>query len=247
VENVNVNGGKGIRCEIDGHTALFGNEKLMADNGIYAPRCEMTCIYGALDGKLLGRLDFSSRLKDGVADTVRALYGEGIERIAVVSGDNESAVGDVCESIGISEYYASQTPDQKLDVLSEIIKTEKGKGYVAFCGDGLNDSAAIAAADVGIAMGGCGSALTVESADVVLMDDDPEKIRTAIRISKRTSRVATCNIALSLGIKIAVLLASVTLAYFGIDAPIELAVVADVGAAVIAVLNSLRAAKREKI
>ena len=247
VENVQIICGKGICCKIEGSTAIFGNEKLMSDNGIAVSHCDKTCIYGAFDGRLLGRLDFSSKVKDGAFDAVDGLYSDGVHRIAVVSGDNEGSVRDICQIIGIKEYYASRTPEQKLEAFSNIVDEERGKGFVAFCGDGLNDSAAIATADVGVAMGGCGSALTVESADVVLMDDAPQKIITAIRISRRTVHVANCNIILSLGIKVTVLFASVALASLGLDAPIELAIVADVGATIIAVLNSLRAAKREKI
>lgn len=249
-ENVENIGGRGICCTVDGKRALFGNARLMKENGIEAQTCDTTCIYGVYDGKLLGRLEFSSNLKDGVSDLVDRLHELDIQRIAVVSGDTESSVKAACENAGIKEYYAACAPDEKLGILTDVIENEraenKGK-FTAFCGDGLNDSAVIAASDVGIAMGGCGSALTVESADIVLMDDNPKKICTAIRISRRTARVANANIALSLGIKIGVLLISVILAYFKVDVPIELAIIADVGAAVIAVLNSLRAAKKEKI
>lgn len=241
VENI---GGRGISCLADGRRALFGNGRMMSENGIETENCSVTCIYGAYDGRLMGRLEFSSKLKGQVGKTVDTLKELGATRIAVVSGDTESSVKDTCQKAGIGEYYAGCTPDEKLDIVSSLRVSDKNK-FVAFCGDGLNDSAVIAAADVGIAMGGCGSALTVESADVVLMDDNPEKICAAIRISRRTARVANSNIALSLGIKIGVLLVGVVLAYLKIDAPIELAIVADVGAAVIAVLNSLRAAKGE--
>jgi Cd2+/Zn2+-exporting ATPase len=244
VSNVENIGGRGIKCTVNGKTALFGNAKLMSENGIETENYSATCIYGAYGGELVGRLEFSARLKNHITDTVNTLKELGASRIAVVSGDNQSAVRSTCEETGIDEYYAGCTPDEKLDIVSGMRATDKNK-FVAFCGDGLNDSAVIAAADVGIAMGGCGSALTVESADVVLMDDNPEKICTAIRISRKTARVANSNIALSLGIKIGVLLVGIALAYLKIDVPIELAIVADVGAAVLAVLNSLRATKVE--
>ena len=241
VQNI---GGRGIVCKVDGIQIIFGNAKLMEEDGITSENCEGTCIYGARDGILLGRLDFSSKLKNGVKDTVEKLRELGVERIAVVSGDVEGVVKDTCESVGISEYYSSRTPDEKLDTLIQIMnEQENSHGYTAFCGDGLNDSAVIAAADVGIAMGGCGSALTVESADVVLMDDELSKIVTAINISERTERIANENIALSLGIKIGVLLMGVVLACFNVGIPMGLAIVADVGAAVLTVLNSLRAGK----
>lgn len=244
VSNVENIGGRGIKCTVNGKTVLFGNAKLMSENGIETENYSATCIYGAYGKELVGRLEFSARLKNHIIDTVNTLKELGASRIAVVSGDNQNAVRSTCEEAGIDEYYAGCTPDEKLDIVSGIRAADKNK-FVAFCGDGLNDSAVIAAADVGIAMGGCGSALTVESADVVLMDDNPEKICTAIRISRKTARVANSNIALSLGIKIGVLLVGIALAYLKIDVPIELAIVADVGAAVLAVLNSLRATKVE--
>ncbi len=243
VENIS---GRGVTCEIDGKRVLFGNARLMRENGIEAQESKTTAIYGACDGRLLGRLDFSSHLKEGTKETVKRMRSLGVERIAVISGDTPEAVKMACEAAGIDEYYSSCAPDEKLCRLEEIMAGEskrRGGSCVAFCGDGLNDSAVIAASDVGIAMGGCGSALTVESADVVLMDDSPEKINTAIAVARKTSRVANANIALSLGIKIGVVAAGAVLAYLRINVPIELAIVADVGAAVIAVLNSLRAAK----
>lgn len=243
VENIS---GRGVTCEIDGKRVLFGNARLMRENGIEAQESKTTAIYGACDGRLLGRLDFSSHLKEETKEMVKRMRSLGVERIAVISGDTPEAVKMACEAAGIDEYYSSCAPDEKLCRLEEIMAGQskrRGGSCVAFCGDGLNDSAVIAASDVGIAMGGCGSALTVESADVVLMDDSPEKINTAIAVARKTSRVANANIALSLGIKIGVVAAGAVLAYLRINVPIELAIIADVGAAVIAVLNSLRAAK----
>ncbi len=250
VENIENIGGRGIRCTVRGEVAIFGNRVFMEENGIVSEKCPKTCIYGAYGGQLLGRIEFSSRLKEVAKNAISELKTLGVDRVAIVSGDTESSVKDTANEAKISEAYWGCTPDEKLDILSDIIEDRKASGnktFTAFCGDGLNDSAVIAAADVGIAMGGCGSALTVESADIVLMDDNTEKICTAIKISRRTARVANSNIALSLGIKLFVMLLGVILAYFGVDVPIELAIVADVGAAVIAVLNSLRAAKKEKI
>ncbi|MBQ8817303.1 MAG: cadmium-translocating P-type ATPase [Clostridia bacterium] len=248
VKNV---GGRGMTCVADGKKVLFGNTKLMSENGIQAPENELTAIYGAYDGRLVGRLEFSSRVKGGMKNTVAYMKTLGVERICVISGDARASVENACAEIGIEEYYSSCAPDEKLAVFEKIQNEQRAKGkknsFSAYCGDGLNDSAVIAVADVGIAMGGCGSALTVESADVVLMDDDPQKINTAIRISRRTSRVANANIALSLGIKIGVLILGLILGAMSLEIPIELAIVADVGAAVVAVLNSLRAAKKEKI
>lgn len=245
VENIS---GRGVVCNVDGKKAIFGNVRLMEENGISAEPCEVTCIYGAYDGVLIGRLEFSSHVKTGVSEAVSELKRLGTERIAVISGDSDKAVADVCREVGIDEYYSACAPDTKLEVFERIKKEQAEKGrYAAYCGDGLNDSAVITSADVGIAMGSCGSALTVENADIVLMDDKPEKIADAIRISRRTARIASSNIALSLGIKLAVLVAGTVFTCLGMEMPIELAVVADVGAAVITVLNALRATKTEKL
>ncbi len=246
IENTHILGGRGIVCDVGGKRVLFGNGRLMRENGIDAVDTQATCIYGACDGVLLGRLDFSSRVKQGVKQAVSEMRRMGVRAIAVISGDAPEAVSSACIEIGVNEYYSSCVPDEKLEIFEKISEREKADnkgGAVAYCGDGLNDSAVIARADVGIAMGKSGAALTVESADIVLMDDDLQKIPTAMRIAKRTSAIATSNIALSLGIKLAVLAAGVLLAYFNVTVPIELAVVADVGAAIIAVLNSLRALK----
>ncbi len=241
VENI---AGRGVVCTVNGETALFGNARLLAEHGIKTDACEVTCIYGALGGRLLGRLEFSSHLKADVRASVERMRALGVKKTAVISGDAPASVKASCEAAGIDEFYSGAAPDRKLEIFEKLSEsTPKGK-YSAYCGDGLNDSAVIAAADVGIAMGACGSALTVESADIVLMDDSIEKINTAILISRRTERVANSNIALSLGIKIGVLLAGVLLAALKLGIPIELAVVADVGAALIAVLNSRRAAKK---
>ena len=166
-------------------------------------------------------------------------------RVSLLSGDGEETVRRAAEEIGIEEYFAHLTPDGKLEAFEKIYSEEKTHGSsVAFCGDGLNDSAVVVRADVGIAMGKSGSALTVTSADLVIMDDSLGKLYEARKLAKRISRIAASNIALSLGIKLAVLVLGIVLtAVYGKGIPMELAIVADVGAAVLAVLNALRAAK----
>ncbi|MBQ8331528.1 MAG: cadmium-translocating P-type ATPase [Clostridia bacterium] len=248
VTDVEILGGRGVVCRVDGKPAFFGNGALMRERGIETEDSRTTAIFGAWDGVLLGRLRFSSHLKKESAEAVSALRKSGVGRIAVLSGDGEESVATACREAGIEEYYAALTPARKTEIFDRICYEEKEKkkgSTVAYCGDGLNDSAVIAGADVGIAMGGCGSALTVSSADVVLMDDNPKKIATAVRLSRRTSRIAGENIVLSLGIKIAVLTVGVLLsAITGEGIPMGLAIVADVGAAILAVLNALRAAKK---
>lgn len=239
VERVRNVGGKGLLCSIDGNRAAFGNRTLMKDLGVDAKPMRGTAIYVLIEGQLCGALLFRSKLKPEALPEIAKLRGNHVDRIAVMSGDTESAVAGVAEELGISEYYAELKPDEKLATLETIYNEEKKKNRgrrVAFCGDGLNDSAVIARADVGIAMGS-GSAVTVENADVVIMDDSIARVNDMLAVAKSTTRVANQNIALSLGIKLAVVFAGLLLA----EPSLELAVVADVGAAVVTVLNSMRA------
>jgi Cd2+/Zn2+-exporting ATPase len=161
--------------------------------------------------------------------------------MAILSGDIEPAVAEVARAVGIEEYYAAQLPEEKLKTFEHVYAQQKkcSKGAVAFCGDGLNDSAVIAASDIGIAMGRGGSAVTVEAADVVLMDDAPEKLPLAVRLSKRTVRIVNQNIFISFAMKIGIALICVA-----VVPSMELALIAHVGAAVISVLNAMRAGKK---
>lgn len=240
IENV---AGRGIRGRLNGKVILSGNAAMMAEAGIAVPAFEGTVIYVAMGGNHLGTLMFSSYIKENAAETVADLRRNGVRRMALLSGDAESAVSEVAGAVGLSEYYAERMPAEKLQVFEWICREqkEKSRGTVAFCGDGLNDSAVIAASDVGIAMGRGGSAVTVEAADLVLMDDSPKKIVTAMRLARRTVRIANQNIAVSLGLKIGIAVVCVA-----VLPSMELALVADVGAAVITVLNAMRAGKTNK-
>ena len=248
--DVEILGGRGIVCSVDGCQACFGNAALMRENGIDLPDSPTTAIFGAWKGRLQGVLRFTAPLKKQTVSTVTELRQLGVRRIAVISGDGAASVEEACREAGIEEYYAHLTPSEKVERFKRITEEERtcaSDATVAYCGDGLNDSAVIAGADVGIAMGRSGSALTVSSADVVIMDDDPSKLCQAIRIARRTSRIATQNIVLSLGIKLAVLVIGILIsAICGSGIPMGLAIVADVGAALLAVFNALRAADRKK-
>lgn len=239
--------GRGIRCRVGDHVAVFGNAAFLRENGTDAPFRDTTVIFGAKDGVLLGTLCFSAPLKEGTAEAVATLREMGVERIAVLSGDGEGAVKETCSAAGIEEYYSALTPTEKVETLRRMQKEEKEKHRtrtVAFCGDGLNDSAVVSEASIGIAMGKGGSALTVSEADAVIMDDDLRKIPLALKIARRTSRIATENIVLSLGIKLVILLFGlITLYSSGDRINMEFALVADVGAAIITVANALRASK----
>ena len=242
-ENVQIVPGRGIIAYIDGQRAVFGNAAFMRENGADIADSRGTAIFGMLEGKLLGRVDFSSKVKTGAAEAVSELKKSGC-RVALLSGDGEGAVGASAEALGIDERFAGLAPHQKSERFENIYNEEKKRhprGAVAFCGDGLNDSAVVMRADVGIAMGEGGSALTVESADLVIMDGSPEKLLEARRLAKRVSRIANENIAIALGIKALILaIGFVSLSLWGKSIPMELAIVADVGAALATVLNALR-------
>lgn len=233
--------GRGIRGLILNKEVLAGNAAMMTEAKVDVTETEMTVIHLAMSGRYLGALVFSSGIKEGAAQAVRDLKQCGVRRMALLSGDMEGAVREVAQAVGIEEYYAGRMPNEKLEIFGDVYREEKQLrhgGSVGFCGDGLNDSAVIAASDVGIAMGKGGSAVTVEAADVVLMDDSPQKIVTAIRISRRIVRIVKQNIAISLGLKAVIALACV------IFVPsMELALIADVGAAVITVANAARAGR----
>ena len=240
VENVRNIGGRGLVCLVDGKRAAFGNPALMKEENLVVPQTEKTSIYVAIDGVLCGVLEFGAAIKPETASEVAKLRLGGVSRIAILSGDNRASVSLVATELGIDEAYAECKPDEKLKLLEKIDAEEKKRdprATVAFCGDGLNDSAAIMRADVGIAMGS-GSALTVESADAVIVDDSVARLNEMISIARNTRRIATQNIALSLGIKLAVMIVG------GLWLPsLELAIIADVGAAVLTVLNAVRAGR----
>lgn len=243
VDGVKNIGGRGLVCLINGKKSAFGNQKLMGELGVKVPSIDKSGIYVAVEGVYCGVLVFEAELKKNALSHVSELRANGAHRVVIMSGDNEKTVKSVADKISVSEYYSELKPDEKLARLEYIYKEEKRlnpRRSVGFCGDGLNDSAAIARADVGIAMGS-GSALTVESADVVIIDDDLGRLGDMVSIAKKTVSAVNQNIAISLGAKIAVVLMGI----FWYPS-LELAVVADVGTAVVTVLNAMRIGKSRK-
>ena len=193
---------------------------------------EGTIIHVAMDGKYLGHIVISDRIKADSAEGIRALKAAGIARTVMLTGDQEAVAASVAGALGIDEYHAQLLPADKVNQVEKLLK----EGILAFVGDGINDAPVLTRADVGIAMGALGSDAAIEAADVVLMDDQPSKIATAIRIARRTIRIAKENIGFAIGIKVLVLV----LAALGI-ATMWMAVFADVGVTVLAVLNAMRA------
>ncbi len=234
VEGIEETAGHGVVAQVNGKRVAVGNSKLMEAEGADWQPCEQegTIIHVAMDGKYLGHIVISDRIKADSAEGIRALKAAGIARTVMLTGDQEAVAASVAKTLGIDEYHAQLLPADKVSQVEKLLK----EGTLAFVGDGINDAPVLTRADVGIAMGALGSDAAIEAADVVLMDDQPSKIATAIRIARRTIRIAKENIGFAIGIKVLVLV----LAALGI-ATMWMAVFADVGVTVLAVLNAMRA------
>jgi Cd2+/Zn2+-exporting ATPase len=227
----------GIATVIDGKTVLAGNRKLMALEGINVDADEsiFTTVYLARDGQYLGRIILSDMLKEGAKEMVGELKSVGISRTIMLTGDSRSIGEEVAARVGLDEAQCELLPADKISHLERIIDSKPEKTNVIFVGDGINDAPSISRADIGVAMGGLGSDAAIEAADVVIMDDKPEKVATTIKIAKRTNGIVKQNIVFALGVKFAILALSVV----GI-ASMWIAVIGDVGVAIIAILNSMR-------
>ena len=236
VEDIRETAGHGIIATVNGQKVAVGNSKLMETQGAAWRPChhEGTIIHVAVDGVYAGHIVISDRIKADAAPAMEALKAAGVARTVMLTGDQESVAAAVAKQLGVSEFHAGLLPAQKVEQVERLLP----QGSLAFVGDGINDAPVLTRADVGIAMGALGSDAAIEAADVVLMDDKPSKIPEAIRIARRTLRIAKENITFAIGIKILVLI----LAVLGL-ATMWMAVFADVGVTVLAVLNAMRALK----
>ena len=232
--------GQGVRARVGDKTVCVGNAKMMETAGIKWHDCHLvgTIVHVAVDGEYAGHIVINDRIKEDSAESVTLLKKLGVNRIVMLTGDREEVGRNVAEKLQISEYYAGLMPADKVKHIERLQGEKHDKGAVAFVGDGINDAPVLARADVGIAMGGLGSDAAIEAADVVLMNDKPSKIALAIRMARRTLRIAWQNVWFAIGVKVAVLI----LAAFGL-ATLWMAVFADVGVTVLAVLNAMRALK----
>ncbi len=228
--------GNGVTACVDGHRVAAGNAKLMKRLQIEYRECHHTgtIIHMAIDGAYAGHIVISDMIKPHAKEAVEALRVSGVTRTVMLTGDTESVAGQVAAELGIDEVYSELLPEGKVEKVEELLERKEGK--LAFVGDGINDAPVLSRADIGIAMGAMGSDAAIEAADVVLMDDDPLKIVKAVRISRKCLRIVHENIWFAIGIKAACLL----LGALGI-ANMWLAVFADVGVMVLAVLNAVRA------
>lgn len=225
--------GKGVKAKVNGSVVAVGNSSLMDMIGAAWHPCHHsgTIVHVAVDGIYAGHIVISDRIKADSAEAIKALRDAGVDKTVMLTGDMEEVGKAVAGELGLSEYHAQLLPAEKVAEVEKLL----GEGTLAFVGDGINDAPVLARADVGIAMGALGSDAAIEAADVVLMDDKPSKIATAINIARRTIRIAKENIWFAIGVKILVLI----LASLGL-ATMWMAVFADVGVTVLAVLNSMR-------
>ena len=226
--------GKGLTAEVNGRTVAVGNDKLMEEVGAAWRPCSHagTLVHVAVDGEYAGHIVISDRIKDDAAQAIRDLHAAGVRKTVMLTGDRSDIADAVAAQLGLDEWHAGLLPAGKVDCVERLLP----EGTLAFAGDGINDAPVLARADLGIAMGALGSDAAIEAADVVLMDDKPSKVALAIRIARRTLRIARENMWFAIGIKVAVL----ALAACGL-ATLWMAVFADVGVTVLAVLNAMRA------
>ena len=230
--------GNGVTAKVDGIDVAAGNSKLMDRLGVKWIDCHQsgTIIHMAVDGRYAGHIVISDIEKPHAKEAIQALKKAGVEKTVMLTGDSRRVAEHVAADLGIDEVHAELLPADKVSEVEEILKKNTGKGKLAFVGDGINDAPVLSRADIGIAMGAMGSDAAIEAADIVLMDDDPLKISKAIRISRKCLRIVYENIWFAIGIKLICLV----LGAVGI-ANMWLAIFADVGVMIIAVLNAIRA------
>ena len=238
IKNYKEISGYGVKASVFGKDIIVGSDKLMAMNDIDIPNVDSfgTTVFVSLNGKYLGYISIYDKVKDSALDLVFLLKKIGIEKTFMLSGDNADICRNVCEKVKIDEYYSKLLPADKVKKLKEIKKDY----FTAFVGDGINDAPVIKEADIGISMGGIGSDAAIEAADVIIMHDNLSKIPLAIKIARVTQKIVKFNIIFALGFKFLMLV----LAYFGL-ASIWMAVFADVGVTLLAVLNALRIMRKK--
>ncbi len=237
VTDVREDSGKGVVARVDGIEVAVGNEKLMNELGIPFQSCHSagTIVHVAVNGVYEGHIVVTDVIKPNAAEAVSALRKLGVTKTVMLTGDNEQVAKQVSGQIGIDEVHSGLMPDEKVAQVERLLE-RRTNGSLVFVGDGVNDAPVLSRADLGVAMGALGSDAAIEAADVVLMDDDPMKLRKAIRIARKCLRIVYQNIWFAIGVKLVCLV----LGALGI-ANMWLAVFADVGVMVLAVLNAIRA------
>lgn len=236
--------GHGIKAMVNGREILAGNDKLMRSKSINYDEIESigTKVHIAVDGKYAGLILISDEIKEDSENAVKKIKSIGVKKTVMLTGDSKTVGIKIAQELGIDEVHAELLPDQKVEQLEILEKEKSAKGKLVFVGDGINDAPVLARADIGIAMGGVGSDAAIEAADVVIMTDEPTKIVTAIKIAKKTRSIVMQNIVFALTVKFILLI----FVAVGLGTMWE-AVFGDVGVALIAVFNSMRAMKTENI
>ncbi len=237
IADVREEGGHGVRAVVDQRVVLVGNDKLMREEGIVYHDCELTgtILHVSIDGKYAGHIIIADVVKDDAVGGIERLHAAGVSKTVMLTGDRAEVAKAVAEKLGLDEYHGQLLPEDKVNQVERLLGETSEKGKLAFVGDGINDAPVLTRADIGIAMGAMGSDAAIEAADIVLMDDKPSKIASAIGIARKTMRIVWQNIIFALGVKFAVLV----LAAIGL-ATMWLAVFADVGVAILAILNAMR-------
>lgn len=243
-ESISEIAGRGVCASIDGQSVLVGNARLMRENGVECAEKNTagTTVHVAADGKYLGYIVISDEIKSEAHDAIAALKREGIERVVMLTGDARSVGRSVADELGMDECCAEQLPSDKVERVNELLEKSDGNDKLAFVGDGINDAPVLARADIGIAMGALGSDAAIEAADVVIMNDNLLSLSKAMRIARKATRIAKENTVFAIAIKAAVLVLSAS----GV-ASMWMAVFADVGVAVIAILNAMRTLRTNKM
>ena len=243
VKDVEEISGHGVKATVDGHAVAVGNEKLMHLLGLEEIPCHEvgTLIHVAVDGAYVGHILIADRVKEDAADAIQNLKKLGVSETVMLTGDNAKVGEAVAQSLGMTRAYCQLLPADKVSRVEELLEENRGKGAVAFVGDGINDAPVLTRADVGIAMGALGSDAAIEAADVVLMNDKPTDVARAMTICRRAMRIVYENIVFALVVKAACLILGAT----G-HANMWLAIFADVGVMVLAVLNAIRALRAPK-
>lgn len=238
VSSVKEIAGKGILAIIDDKQVLIGNDELLKEYGVQSNKChdEGSIVHVALDGEYLGHIHIGDKIKPTSAKAIADLKKMGIKKTIMLTGDEESVATKVAKTLNIDEVHAKLLPQDKVEITKKLIAEKSEKEVLTFVGDGINDAPVLAMADVGIAMGALGSDAAIEAADIVLMDDDPQKIAKAIKIAKKCMTIVYENIIFAIAIKIICLVLG-ALGY----ASMLLAIFADVGVMVICVANAIRA------
>ena len=224
--------GNGIRATLDGKTALAGKPELLEGIAVTTQPTGTTAVYVAYGGQYLGCIGLSDTLKPDTKDAIAALRKLGLHNLTMLSGDRQATADSIAKEVGLDNAWGQLLPEEKVTHLEDLRKL----GSVVYAGDGINDAPVLAAADVGVAMGGLGSDAAMEAADVVIMTDELSRLPLAIRIARKTMAIAKQNIVFSIAIKILILALSLLT-----DIGLWLAVFADVGVCMLAILNSLRA------